>query len=393
MKIGISNKARFQHIYVVGGSGSGKTTLVQNFFIQDMDEGRGCGYIDPHGRAVEELLYYVPPGREVIYFEPTEYPMGLSFNATTDAERETALGDLMLIMRKLSHDSWGPQMDSILRFSFAALLSTPGTTFMDLYRIVRRDTDFILQLDLPDIVREYFEREFPKLKADALAPILSRLTPFLTSKTLGRIFQLPGTDFDSLLNSGTIFLCNLGKCGKDSANIIGTILMSQIQAATMRRRETATPFYLTVDEFHNFATSTFADLLRDARKFKVSLTLANQIFEDLDKSIQRALTGNIGETGTWIQVKKYSETDRRAFVWYAGIGKDVIPLETRLDTLPAPGKRYEPSRTAPASLSPPNPMPFNVQRRSLPKHDPSGSNSSTKSEDFTPTKRKKPFDL
>lgn len=313
---------RFNHLYISGGSGSGKTTLLLNMLLLDIHRGYGVCYIDPHNDPTDLILQRLPKSRhkDVIYFEPTEYPLGLNPLAVeAEDARESAIGDLMGLFKRISHDSWGPQMDGIFRMAFAALIQIPRATIFDLIPLL---TDDAIRQDVATRIRQDFIAEFwrnytVQFKKDAAQPVLLRLIPFITSPTINKVFSIrEKIDMAGAMDAGKIVLCNLGQCGQDTKQFLGTALMSVVQSAVMARARIPEPkrrpFYLFVDEFQNFQTSAFAELLREGRKFKIGITLANQLFEDCDKGLQNVINGSVRKTGGIIE----THADHSASVWY-----------------------------------------------------------------------------
>lgn len=311
--VAFPNSVRDRHLYIVGKSGMGKSTLIANAVIANMRQGEGCCVIDPHGDLIASgdnpLLDYVPEGRirDTIYFNAAdkEYPLALNMlSAHEDDELSLLADNLLVTFRRLSDASWGPRMDDILRATLQTLMYVPGTTFLDIKRILHNE-DFrasITKKLTHPMLREFWEEDFPRYSKDASSPIVSRVNKFLYLPQLYSMLSSVESklDFYDVINNKKILLVNLasGSIGEDNAQLIGSMIVTQLQMAIMRRAnippEQRTPFYLYVDEFQNFTTSSFEKILSEARKYKLCLTLAHQFISQLPDSQRDAIFGNVG---------------------------------------------------------------------------------------------------
>lgn len=306
--VAIPDSIRDRHVYVVGKAGSGKSTLVLNMAVQDIAHGHGVAVIDPHGDLIDDLLAYIPEHRmeDVIYFDAAERQQPIALNVMS-AESEDEVGvladDLLVMFRRLS-DTWGERMEHILRHTIYTLLEAPNTTFLDIHRILQNESfrNQVLKHVRNPLLRDFWGYEFPELRKDAVQPILNRMSKFLLSPTLSGILGQRDSrlSFSDVLENNKIFLANLskGKIGEDNARLVGSVLVSQLQLAVMRRakvtREERAPFMLFVDEFQNFTTSAFEVILSEARKYQLCLTLAHQYISQLEEKTRHAILGNVG---------------------------------------------------------------------------------------------------
>jgi hypothetical protein len=304
----IPDSIRDRHVYVVGKAGSGKSTLVLNMAVQDIAHGHGVAVIDPHGDLIDDLLACIPEHRveDVIYFDAAEREQPISLNVMS-AGNEDEVGvladDLLVTFKRLS-DSWGERMEHILRNTIYTLLHAPNTTFLDIHRILQNETfrAQVLKHVRHPLLLDFWTYEYPELRKDAVQPILNRMSKFLLSPTLTGILgqRESRLNFTDVLQNNKIFLANLskGKIGEDNARLVGSVLVSQIQMAVMRRaslpKEERAPFMLFVDEFQNFTTSAFEVILSEARKYQLCLTLAHQYISQLDEKTRHAILGNVG---------------------------------------------------------------------------------------------------
>jgi hypothetical protein len=300
-------------MYIIGKTGTGKSTLIENMVISDIKAGYGLALIDPHGDLAEDVLNYVPKRRidDVIYFNPadTEYPIAFNPLAKVNPEyHHLVTSGLISVFKKVWSEFWGPRLEHILRHSILTLLEYPDSTLLDIPRLLT-NKDFreeVLQSVTHQQVKEFWLFEFEKysawLRSEAISPILNKVGQFLTSKPLRNIVgQKKNTfRFRKVMDEGKIFIANLakGKIGEDNCSLLGAMLVTQIQLAALSRADIPENrrrgFYLYVDEMHNFVTLSFADILSEARKYGLNLTLSHQYIEQLDEKIRAAIFGNVG---------------------------------------------------------------------------------------------------
>ncbi|MHB8173179.1 MAG: type IV secretory system conjugative DNA transfer family protein [Nitrospirota bacterium] len=312
-KFGIKDRDRSSHIYIIGKTGTGKSTLIQNMLVSDIRQGKGIALIDPHGDLAEGILDYIPEERieDVIYFNPAdmEYPIAFNPLEKVHPDRHHLVASGMIsVFKKIWPEFWGPRLEHILRHAILTLLEYPNSCLLDLPRLlVNKDFRFeVLKHVTHQQVREFWFYEFEKysvwMKSEATAPILNKVGHFLTSTPLRNIVGQRENTFDlrEVIDEGKILIVNLakGKIGEDNTALLGAMLVTKIQLAAMSRADMneteRKPFYLYVDEFHNFVTLSFCDILSEARKYGLSLTLAHQYVEQLDEKIRAAIFGNAG---------------------------------------------------------------------------------------------------
>jgi len=310
---GIKTADRRKHVYIMGKTGAGKSTLVANMAIDDIRKDRGIGIIDPHGDLSETILDYIPKRRinDVVYLEPfdTERPFALNvLEIRNKQQKDLVSSGIVSIFYKLYKDSWGPRLEYILRNVILTLLETSGSTLVDILGLLS-NPDYrkrvVYELQDP-ILKNFWEKEFAKmpdrLKAEAISPIQNKVGQFVTSKMIRNILGKPKSsiDLEQIMNEGKILILNLsqGKLGEDNAALLGAMIITQIQLAAMNRsfvkEHERKDFFLYVDEFQNFATSSFIKILSEARKYRLSLTLANQYIEQLEEDVVHAIFGNVG---------------------------------------------------------------------------------------------------
>ncbi len=315
---GIKKKDRRRHQYIIGKTGSGKSTLIANMVINDMRNGEGCAVIDPHGDLTEVILDYVPSNRinDVIYLNPGDFGGTFSINPLEAGSQHKDLvsSGIVAIFHKLYGDSWGPRLEYILRNVILSLLEIPDATLMMVPRILT-DAKFrariVEKLEDP-VIRNFWINEFEKMpdrnKSDAIGPILNKVGQFLSSNTIRGIVGQPRSTVNlrEAMDSKKIILFNLsqGKLGEDNAALLGAMTITKMQLAAMSRvdipEEERQDFYLYVDEFQNFATTSFIKILSEARKYRLDLILANQYTAQIPEELMAAIFGNVGTLMTFI---------------------------------------------------------------------------------------------
>ncbi len=310
---GIKEKDRRGHMYMIGKTGAGKSTLIENMIISDFNVEHGVALIDPHGDLAENILHFVPVNRiqDVIYFNPADLEYSIAFNPLEEVHLDyhhLVASNLISVLKKVWPEFWGPRLEHILRNSIMALLEFPGSTLLDMPRLLT-DKEFrmkVLESITNQQVNEFWLFEFEKYSArfrsEAISPILNKIGQFLTSIPLRNIVGQKENTFDlrKVMDEGKILIVNLakGKIGEGNSSLLGAMMIAKIQLAAMSRanipEEKRKPFYLYVDEFHNFITLSFADILSESRKYGLSLTLAHQYIHQLDEKISAAVFGNVG---------------------------------------------------------------------------------------------------
>lgn len=313
----IRDDDRRRHMYIIGKTGTGKTELLKDLIMQDIRAGKGICYMDPHGDAIQDLLKMIPPERaeDVIYFNPgdTERPMGLNLlEAYTEDQKHFVATAVINMMYKL-FDPYktgivGPRFEHAVRNAMLTAMSEPGNTFVEVMRILT-DSRFVQEL-LPKvtdpIVRRYWTDQIAQTadfhKSEVLDYIVSKFGRFVTNKMIRNIIGQSKSSFSfrEVMDSGKILLINLtkGEIGEENSNFLGLVLVPRILMAAMSRQDMAEEkrrdFYLYVDEFQNFATPDFAQILSEARKYRLNLTVANQFIGQVEEEVKNAVFGNVG---------------------------------------------------------------------------------------------------
>ena len=315
---GIKAKDRLRHVYIVGKTGSGKSWMINNMAIEDIRKGAGVAVLDPHGDAIDAILEYIPKSRinDVCYFNPSDpdyaYPLNI-LEVYNESQKEIIVSGIIAIFHKLYANSWGPRLEHILRNVLFTLVYAENTTLPDVMKIMhsKKYRNKILERVKDPMIHQFWKNEFDTMsdnfKNEAISPILNKVGQFVTSPMIRKVvaYQKSKVRIQDLMDNRKIFLCDLsqGKLGEDNAALLGSMLITQIQISAMNRafisEDQRVPFYLYVDEFQNFATSSFSKILSEARKYKLGLILANQYITQIDESVMGAILGNIGNITTF----------------------------------------------------------------------------------------------
>jgi GTPase SAR1 family protein len=310
---GLSPSDRRRHVYVVGASGTGKTTLLRNLILQDIEHGCGVGVIDPHGDLAVDLLDAIPPERtdHVVYFNPSdlEHPIGLNLLARVPADRRHRIASGVVgAMKSIWRDSWGARMEYILSASVAALLDCDNTSILGIQRMLvdTRYRRWVVRQVKDPAVRAFWQREYEgygkQFMQEAIAPIQNKVGQLVMSPPLRHVLGQVRRKVDPrfMMDNGRILIANLSKglLGDDKANLLGSLLVASFELAALSRADLPESkrreFRLYIDEFHNFTTDSFATLLSEARKYRLSLTLSHQYLDQLAENVQHAVFGNAG---------------------------------------------------------------------------------------------------
>ena len=315
----LSEKDRRRHMYVIGQTGMGKSVFLENLAFQDMYDGRGFAFIDPHGDAVEALLKRVPEERidDIIYFDPADidHPVGMNmFEFTNEDQKDFIVQEGISMLQSLfdpqNQGFFGPRGQHMFRNAALLLMSDPaGATFIDIPQCFT-DPEFVkskLRYVTDKAVYDYWTKEFPASQksndaGEVITWFSSKWGPFIANtimrNTLGQVKS--GFNIREIMDNKKIFLVNLskGRLGDINANLLGMIFVMKFQQAAMSRQDISEDqrqdFCLYVDEFQNFATDSFESILSEARKYRLNLIVANQFMTQLTEKIREALLGNVG---------------------------------------------------------------------------------------------------
>lgn len=315
---GLRRVDRRRHVYVIGKSGTGKSTMLANMIINDLKHNEGVAVVDPHGDLIETVLNYIPRHRinDVILLDPADPHAVVQLNlfeAGNIVHRELIASGIVAIFQKMYANSWGPRLEYILRNTLLTLLDQ-NAKLEDILRLLtdRNYRDRIVERLEDPILRSFWIAEFDKmpdrLRADAISPILNKVGQFVTSPLIRNVVNATTSSFsvEEVMDQGKILLINVsqGKLGEDNASLLGAMLITKIQLAAMTRvyieEEQRRDFYLYIDEFQNFATTSFVKILSEARKYRLNLILANQYIAQIPEEVRSAIFGNAGNMFSFI---------------------------------------------------------------------------------------------
>lgn len=312
-RFGIKIDDRRRHVYAIGKTGMGKSTFLEGMVIQDIYNNRGLALVDPHGDLVEKILKFIPSNRinDVIYFNPSDIDFPIAFNVLEKVDsqyRHLVASGLVGVFKKIWAESWGPRLEYLLRNAILALLDYQDATLLGIPRILVDPTfrkKVIAKIQDP-VVKAFWVDEFSKYNqqflTEAISPIQNKVGQFLSSSLIRNIVgQVTSTiDLRKVMDEGKILLLNLskGRIGEDNSALLGAMMITKLQLAAMSRvdipEHTRKDFYLYVDEFQNFATESFANILSEARKYRLNLIIAHQYIEQLGEVVKPAVFGNVG---------------------------------------------------------------------------------------------------
>ena len=313
---GIRGIDRGKHMYVIGKTGMGKSTMLENMAIQDIQNGEGIAFIDPHGSTAEKLLDFVPHERikDVLYLAPFDVDHPVGFNVMEDVgfdKRHLVVSGLMGALKRIWVDAWSARMEYILQNTLLALLEYPDTTLLDVNRMLTNKAfrSAVVEKLTDPVVRAFWTEEFANFTdsytREATPAIQNKVGQFVSNPLIRNIIGQPKSSFDmrAMMDERKIVIVNLskGRMGETNASLLGSMLVVKIYLAAMSRadepaiRMAQLPrCYFYVDEFQSMMNEAFADILSESRKYKLALTLANQYIEQMEEKVRDAVFGNIG---------------------------------------------------------------------------------------------------
>lgn len=331
--VGQTLEERRRHTYIIGATGTGKSTLLLHMIYQDISNGNGIGVIDPHGQLKDKLLGIIPKRRhkDVVHFNPfdIEYPIGLNLlelpknlsAVELQREKDFICSNLISVLQKLYEARYsGPRMEHVLRNVILTALEMENPTLFTIYELL---TDSKYRKEVTDrledqVLKKFWKNEFEKFgsfqKAEMISPITNKLGRFLTTPLTRNILNQKESklDFDDIMNNKKILICDLskGNIGADNSYFLGSLIIAKIQLTSLRRirtpEEQRKDFFLYIDEFQNFATNSFAEVLSEARKYRLGAILAHQNTVQIDRELLETIIGN---SGTIISFRTTSPQD------------------------------------------------------------------------------------
>lgn len=317
VKFGIKEGDRTRHMYIIGKTGMGKSTLLENMLIQDIQNGEGVCFIDPHGSSAEMLLQHIPEHRikDVVYFAPhdMEFPIALNVLEQVDEnQRHLVANGLMAAFKKIfGEDKFSDRIQYILNNIMLALLENEGQTLLGVNRMLSDANyrKFIVSNVKDPSVKAFWNEEFvragEKYAQEAAPGIQNKIGQFISNPLIRNIIGQKKTSFDlrDIMDNKKILICNfsIGRMGEGNVNLLGNLMITKIYIAAMSRAnlgaeamKKAAPFYFYVDEFQNFVNESFAQILSQARKYNLGLIVAHQFIEQMTEEVEAAVFGNVG---------------------------------------------------------------------------------------------------
>lgn len=312
-RFGIKHDDRRRHMYIIGKTGMGKSTMMENMMIHDIYAGYGVGLVDPHGDFAEKIIDYIPSSRinDVVYFNPADIAFPIGFNileVKNEEQKHLVAAGLMGVFKKIWPDVWSARMEYILNNTLLALLEYPGSTLLGINRLLsdKKYRNRVVRKVQDPVIKSFWQTEFAsyneRYAQEAVAAIQNKIGQFLSANVIrNMVAQVKSTvDIRQIMDEGKILIMNLskGRIGEDNSRLLGGMLITKIQLAAMERVDTPEKdrkdFFLYVDEFQNFATPSFANILSEARKYRLSLIMAHQYIAQLDEVVGDAVFGNVG---------------------------------------------------------------------------------------------------
>lgn len=321
--IGLSTAERERHMYILGGTGNGKSTMMLYSIVQDIRSGKGVAVIDPHGDLATDVLRYIPEDRidDVVYLKPRDldHPIGLNLlelpeglsGSELEHEKDRVTESVVSVLRKLfsEDDSGGHRIEYVLRNTIHTAMTVENATIFTVLKLLtnakyRKEVVKNLQDDyLLDFWNEEMGKAGEMQAVKMSSGVTNKIGRFRSSTSVKRTLGQPKStiNFDDIINSGKILICNFSKggLGEDTSALFGTTILAKLYLSALRRDELAQkdrqPFYVYVDEFQNFATTLFLDLLTQARKYKLLLTMAEQsTAQQEDQRMVETILNNVG---------------------------------------------------------------------------------------------------
>ncbi len=313
----IGSEDRMKHMYILGRTGTGKTETLKSMLLQDIRAGHGVCFMEPHGDGIEELLRLIPPERaeDVVLFDPADQERPMGFNLLEvrhEDEMHMVASSIINLMYKLydPHKTGiiGPRFEHSIRNAMLTAAVIPGATFIEVSRILQNSKmvqDLLPKIKDP-IVKRYWTEQIAQTsdfhKSETLDYIASKFGKFITNKLIRNIIGQSKSvlNFRKLMDEKKIVLLKLAKglVGEEDSNFLGNVIVPKILSAALSRQDMSKserhPFFFYVDEFQNFATPDFAQILSEARKYGLGLVVANQFVSQIDEEVRNAIFGNVG---------------------------------------------------------------------------------------------------
>lgn len=310
---GIRRDDRRRHLYIVGKSGSGKSKLLETLIIDDIKSGQGVCVMDPHGDLIQDILQYIPEEKkeDVIYFNIGDMDWPIAFNplenVSLDMKQQVTQG-LIEVFEKFFGGDWSPKIEHVFRYTTLAMLDYPDSTIVGMMKMLtnRKFRQKVIPEIKDSVVKHFWANEFSswseKFDNEAILPLVNKLGQFLSNHLIRNIVAQPSNkfSFDDIMNQRKVLLIELskGRLGEENAALLGAMMITKIYQTAMARAKLPEherkDFYLYIDEFQNFATETFENILSESRKYRLLLTISHQYLAQVPADIKSTVFGNIG---------------------------------------------------------------------------------------------------
>lgn len=304
---------RRRHLYVVGKSGSGKSKLLETFIINDIVKNKGVCVMDPHGDLIQDIIQYIPQNKinDVIYFNVADFEWPIAFNplenVALDMKQQVTQG-LIEVFEKFFGGDWSPKIEHVFRYTTLAMLDYPDSTIVGMMKMLtnRKFRQKVIPEIKDSVVKHFWANEFSswseKFDNEAILPLVNKLGQFLSNYLIRNIVAQPKNkfSFDDIMNNQKVLLIELskGRLGEENAALLGAMMITKVYQTAMARAKLPEAqrkdFYLYIDEFQNFATETFENILSESRKYRLLLTLSHQYLAQVPPRIKGTVFGNIG---------------------------------------------------------------------------------------------------
>ncbi|MFA5076659.1 MAG: DUF87 domain-containing protein [Patescibacteria group bacterium] len=310
---GIKRVDRRRHLYIVGKSGTGKSKLLLSLISDDIRDRKGVCVIDPHGDLVHDILHFVPKDRikDVIVFNASDLLHPTPFNILENVPREMkqqVTQGLIEVFKKFFGGDWSPKIEHVFRFTTLAMLDYPESSIVGMQKMLtnRKFRQKVIPQIKDSVVKHFWANEFSswseKFDNEAILPLVNKLGQFLSNELIRNVVVQPKNtiDFNNLMSGDKVLLIELsrGLLGEENANLLGAMIITKIYQTAMSRARIAEEerhdFYFYIDEFQNFATETFENILSEARKYHLCLTISHQFLSQVPDDIKGAVFGNVG---------------------------------------------------------------------------------------------------
>lgn len=312
-KFGILREDRRRHLYVVGKSGVGKSKLLETLIINDIKQGKGVCVMDPHGDLIQDLIQYVPQHKvkDIVYFNVSDYEHPIAFNplenVSIDMKQQVTQG-LIEVFKKFFGGDWSPKIEHVFRYTTLAMLDYPNSTIVAMMKMLtnRKFRQKVIPEIKDSVVKHFWANEFSswseKFDNEAILPLVNKLGQFLSNHLIRNIVVQPNNtfDFDDIMNNQKILFIELskGRLGEENSALLGAMLITKIYQTAMARAKLPEAqrkeFYLYIDEFQNFATDTFENILSESRKYRLLLTISHQYLAQVPDRVKGTVFGNMG---------------------------------------------------------------------------------------------------